>query len=58
MFKNNPKDLDLSYKTALDLWNCFGRENLSYNKITWCLFSYKTEFPPSRMTKISKSVLI
>ena len=24
---NNPKDLDLSCKTDLDLWDCFGREN-------------------------------
>ena len=23
-FLNNPKDLDLSYKTDLDVWNCFG----------------------------------
>ena len=26
-FQNNPKDLDLSYKTDLDLWDCFEREN-------------------------------
>ena len=25
-FLNNLKDLDLSYKTDLDLWDCFGRE--------------------------------
>ena len=24
-FQNNPKDLDLSYKTDLDLWDCLGR---------------------------------
>ena len=24
-FQNNPKDLDLSYKTDLDLWECLGR---------------------------------
>ena len=23
--KNNPKNLDLSYKTDLDLWDCLGR---------------------------------
>ena len=27
-FLNNPKDLDPSYKTNLDLWDCFGRKNL------------------------------
>ena len=27
-FQNNPKDLDLSYKTDLDLWDCFGRVKL------------------------------
>ena len=27
-FQNNPKDLDLSYKTDLDLWDCLGRVNL------------------------------
>ena len=31
-FLNSPKDLDLSYKTDLDLWDCFGRtKTLSYN---------------------------
>ena len=25
-FQNNPKDLDLSYKTDLDLLDCFARE--------------------------------
>ena len=24
-FQNNPKNLDPSYKTDLDLWDCFGR---------------------------------
>ena len=24
---NNSKDLDPSYKTDLDFWDCFGREN-------------------------------
>ena len=23
-FQNNPKNLDLSYKTDLDLWDCLG----------------------------------
>ena len=27
-FLNNPKDLDPSYKTNLDLWDCFGRKKL------------------------------
>ena len=27
-FLNNPKDLDPSYKTDLDLWDCFERKNL------------------------------
>ena len=25
-FLNNPNDLDLSYKTDLDFWDCFGRK--------------------------------
>ena len=32
IFLNNPKDLDLSYKTDLDFLNCFGRKKkLSYD---------------------------
>ena len=27
-FQNNPTDLDLSYKTDLDLWDCLGRVKL------------------------------
>ena len=27
-FQNNPKNLDLSYKTDLDLWDCFGKVKL------------------------------
>ena len=27
-FQNNPKNLDLSYKTDLDLWACLGKVNL------------------------------
>ena len=27
-FQNNSKDLDLSYKTDLDLWDCLGRVKL------------------------------
>ena len=27
-FQNNPKDLDLSCKTDLDLWDCLGRVKL------------------------------
>ena len=31
-FLNNPKDLDPSYKTDLDLWDCFGRKkSILYN---------------------------
>ena len=33
-FQNNPKDLDLSCKTDLDLWDCLGRVNLYYSKIS------------------------
>ena len=27
-FLNNPKDLDPSYKTDQDFWDCFGRKKL------------------------------
>ena len=27
-FQNNPKNLDLSYKMDLDLWDCLGRVKL------------------------------
>ena len=27
-FKNNPKNLDLSYKTDLVLWDCYGKVKL------------------------------
>ena len=27
-FQNNPKNLDLAYKTDLDLWDCLGRVKL------------------------------
>ena len=27
-FQNNPKNLDPSYKTGLDLWECLGRVKL------------------------------
>ena len=27
-FQNNPKNLDLSYKTDLELWDCLGRVKL------------------------------
>ena len=33
--ENNPKNLDLSYKTDLDLWDCLGRVNLYYSKILY-----------------------
>ena len=31
-FLNNPKDLDLSYKTDLDFWGCFGGKKNSVLK--------------------------
>ena len=33
-FQNNPKDLDPSYKTDLDLWDCLGRVNWYYSKFS------------------------
>ena len=33
-FQNNPKNLDLSYKMDLDLWDCLGKVNLYYSKIS------------------------
>ena len=33
-FQNNPKDLDSSCKTDLDLWDCLGRVKLYYSKIS------------------------
>ena len=29
-----PKNLDLSYKTDLDFWDCFGGEKTSYSSIS------------------------
>ena len=40
-FLNNSKDLDLSYKTDLDFWHCFGREKdfvLLLKKYSMCCF--------------------
>ena len=31
-FQNNPIYLDLSYKTDLDIWDCFRRENQSQSR--------------------------
>ena len=28
LFQNNPRNLDVSYKTDLDLWDCLGRVQL------------------------------
>ena len=28
VFQNNPKNLELSYKTDLDFWDCLGRVKL------------------------------
>ena len=33
-FKNNPKNLDPSYKMNLDLWDCLGRVKLVCSKIS------------------------
>ena len=33
-FKNNPKNLDPSYKMDLDLWDCLEGSNLYYTKIS------------------------
>ena len=32
-FQNNSKNLDLSYKTDLDIWDCLERVNSYYSKI-------------------------
>ena len=44
-FLNNLKDLDPSYKTDLDLWDCFGRKkNPSYirgNTVDYLRIEYK-----------------
>ena len=44
-FLNNPKDLDPSYKTDLDLWDYFGRkklrliiEEIRYNNLLLCVW--------------------
>ena len=43
LFKNNTKNLDLSYKTDLDFWYCFGRSFLSKNNLINLDTSYKRE---------------
>ena len=30
LFQNNPKNLDLSYKTDLDFWDCCGRKKTCF----------------------------
>ena len=40
-FLNNPKDLDLSYKTDLDFWHCFGRKIIT--KEIWYIFTSHTQ---------------
>ena len=30
LFQNDPKNVDPSYKTDLDFWDCFGKENKKY----------------------------
>ena len=39
-FQNNPKNLDPSYEMDLDLWDCLGRVNSCYSKISQDWFSY------------------
>ena len=39
-FLNNPNDLDLSYKTDLDFWDCFGQIKIhliteKIRKLSW-----------------------
>ena len=34
LFQNNPKNLDPFYKMDLDLWQCLGRVNSYYSKIS------------------------
>ena len=33
-FQNNPKDLDPSLKMDLDLWDCLGKVNWYYSKLS------------------------
>ena len=33
-FQNNSKNLDLSYKTDVDLWDCLGKENFVLYQIS------------------------
>ena len=45
-FLNNPKDLDLSYKTDLDFWDCFGKKknlNLIAKEIWYMIVKAKTK---------------
>ena len=62
-FLNNPKDLNLSYKTDLDLWDCFGMKNLCLitEEIQY-LFGYKMgDYPPKINIKYgiqSREILI
>ena len=38
-FPNNPKELDLSYKTDLDFWDCFGRKKFcQINREIWYFY--------------------
>ena len=67
-FLNNPKDLDLSYKTDLDFWDCLGRKKLSLlNEEIWKLLIFcgiiilsaveGTQWRPSQnMSSVLKSV--
>ena len=51
-FLNNPKCLNLSSKTDLDFWNCFGRKiTPSYNRRNMVYFENKT---PQKVFENSK----
>ena len=40
-FQNNLRDLDLSCKTDLDLWDCFGREKaILYHNYTRLIYIF------------------
>ena len=54
-FLNNPKDLDLSYKTDLDFWDCFGRKKApSYKRRNTVIT--KVKFKPSSGFQVQKLI--
>ena len=52
-FQNNPKNLDPSYKTDLDLWDCLGRINLivKFNRTDLVICIYSREDKPHLIAK-------